>query len=66
MIGPDSRIRRVMLAGVLLTLVGVVGLAFTLTGEPGSRPSPWWFVPFYAAGSLLLIGGGFAWLRQMS
>ncbi len=54
-----------MLVGVILTLAGVAGMAFALTGPPGSRPSPWWFAPLYMIGSLLLIGSGIRWLLSV-
>lgn len=60
----SPRLRRLFLAGLGLTLAGVLGLALTV-GQ-GSDPvvSPGWFVPIYAAGSLLLVGTGIAWLVQ--
>lgn len=65
MIAPDRRLRRAMLAGVVLTLIGVVGMALTVTGGPGGGISPWWFAPFYLVGSLLLIWSGIRWLMAV-
>lgn len=58
------RLRALMLVGLGLALIGVVGLAATVGGTPGQGVPPRWFIPFYVAGSLLLVGSGVAWLVQ--
>lgn len=55
-------IRLSLMLGLALTLVGLVGLAATIGQVPGQGPQPSWFVPFYVAGSLVLVGSGVAWL----
>lgn len=58
--------RTLLLAGVALTLVGLIGLAATL-GHPAAAPwVRYLFIPSYAAGALCLILGGFLWLRAWS
>lgn len=56
-------IRRLLLAGIVLTLVGLLGLAATVTSPGVARG---WvryvFVPSYMIGAALLIGGGLWWL----
>jgi hypothetical protein len=60
----SPRLRRLFLAGLGLTLVGVLGLALTVGQGPNPVVRPVWFIPIYAAGSLLLVGTGIAWLVQ--
>lgn len=57
-----SRVRALFLLGLGLTLVGVLGLALTVGQGREAAVQPRWFVPIYAAGSLLLVGTGLAWL----
>lgn len=56
------RVRTLFLLGLGLTLVGVLGLALTVGQDPDAAVQPRWFVPIYAAGALLLVGTGLAWL----
>ncbi len=60
----SPRVRQLFLTGLGLTLVGVLGLALTVGQGPDPLVRPEWFVPLYAAGSLLLVGTGIAWLVQ--
>lgn len=58
--------RTLLLIGVLLTLVGLVGLAATI-GHPAAAPwVRYLFMPSYVAGALCLIVGGIVWLRTWS
>jgi len=58
--------RSLLIAGVLLTLLGMVGLAATV-GHPAATPwVRYLFMPSYAAGALCLIIGGVVWLRTWS
>ncbi len=56
------RIRLFLVLGLSLALVGIVGLAAAVGNIPGHGLQPSWFVPFYVAGSLVLVGSGLAWL----
>jgi hypothetical protein len=60
----SPRVRWLFLAGLALTLTGVLGLGLTVGQGPDPVVRPGWFVPMYAAGSLLLVGSGLAWLVQ--
>lgn len=60
----SPRVRRLFVAGLGLTLTGVLGLALTVGQGPDPVVQPGWFVPIYAAGSLLVVGTGIAWLVQ--
>lgn len=60
------RIRRLFLLGLALVLVGLLGLAAGAAGGVGRALPPMAFVPFYVAGSLLLVGTGIAWLVAWS
>jgi hypothetical protein len=55
-------LRLAILAGLGLALTGILGLALTVGQGPEAPLRPVWFVPLYAAGSLLLIGSGIWWL----
>jgi hypothetical protein len=53
-------IRRLLVAGVLFTLAGLLGLGLTLSGDT-SATLRWLFVISYAIGALLLVAGGLWW-----
>ena len=55
-------LRLAILSGLGLALAGILGLALTVGQGPEAPLRPVWFVPLYAAGSLLLIGSGVWWL----
>lgn len=57
------RLRRLVLIGVLLTFVGLIGLAVTITA--GGPVSPVWFTPFYVAGLLVLLAALAGWLLDL-
>ena len=58
--------RSLLLVGVLLTLIGLVGLAVTV-GHPAAAPwVRYLFIPSYAAGALCLVIGGGVWLWTWS
>ena len=60
-----SRTARVLALGVVLTLVGLVGLAAT-AGDPAASRTlvRYVFIPAYIAGAFSLIAAGGMWLRS--
>ena len=58
-----SALRRLLIAGIVLTLVGLLGMAAAVS-SPGAA-GPWVryvFVPSYVAGAALMIAAGVWWL----
>jgi hypothetical protein len=58
--------RTLLLAGILLTLVGLVGMAATIGNPAAGGWVRYLFIPAYVVGALALIGGGVVWLRRWS
>jgi hypothetical protein len=54
-----------LLAGIVLTALGLIGLAATVGDPEASRALVrFLFVPMYVVGALALIGGGVWWLTR--
>ena len=58
--------RALLLAGVALTLVGLVGMAATIGNPAAGAWVRYLFIPAYATGALALLLGGVVWLRRWS
>ncbi len=58
------RLLRLMLVGVVLTLIGVVGMGVRAARDPGA--SLLLFAPFYGVGLAALIVALFWWLITMT
>ncbi len=58
--------RTLLLAGIALTLLGLLGMVLTLGNPAAGGWVRYLFIPAYAAGALALIVGGVVWLRRWS
>jgi hypothetical protein len=55
-----------LVVGIVLTLIGLIGMAATV-GNPAAGPwVRYLFIPSYAAGALCLVIGGIVWLWTWS
>lgn len=54
-------IRRLLALGVGLTLLGLLGLGFTVGNDDAAGVVRWVFIPLYAVGALCLVAGGLWW-----
>lgn len=59
----SRRVFRLLLVGIVLTLIGVVGMGVRATLQPGASLLP--FAPFYASGLVALVVALFWWLAEM-
>ena len=57
-------LRRLLLVGVILVLVGLVGMAVRTVLQPGASLLP--FAPFYGGGLAALVVALFWWLVDMT
>jgi len=57
-------LRRLLLVGVVLVLVGLVGMAVRTALQPGASLLP--FAPFYGGGLAALVVALFWWLVDMT
>ncbi len=58
--------RTLLFTGIVLTLVGLVGLASTINHPAAAPWVRYLFIPSYVAGALCLVVGGIVWLRTWS
>lgn len=58
--------RTLLLAGIALTLLGLLGMVLTLDHPAAGGWVRYLFIPAYVTGALALIGGGVVWLRRWS
>lgn len=54
-------VRRLLALGVGCTLVGLLGLGFTIGNTAAAGVVRWLFVPLYAVGAACLVAGGLWW-----